>query len=491
MTKKTRLTWVDYKWWLILAACSVFLAIKVFEQVYSVFFITDAFLVKVGLILLSLLIYGISGLLIYLFARLCGGEHSRLFTVLTECFLWILIIAFFVLRFIDLLNFVETNQDLLNTAIANLHSEVLVSEKALFEGAWGLYADVLRWLFAFSGTHEIMVFYLQFILQIISVVMIFFSLCFLSGKITAYTAVFILAVSQSFRETVMLYQPEVLYFILWTAVLLLLTVYYRISAGTVMPDLRLKRIFIVFIGFFTGVIFYIDLSGILLVAAGFYLFYLVRKNWRAYIFDNIFFLLANILSFLFMLIREATIKNSIVTDDFRAWFNSLSFDLTFNILIPEENLAVLMVISMFCLALAAIYFKSGSKSLNIYAFFILLLSVVFPIFKLSTVDLNMWLIFAWAAAAGLGLQALMRLGFMVSKADKMDIEAESGEEGEESKAVVSESRYDTSTGTKYLENPLPLPPKPVRRVMTYPYSIPEDKMCYDVEVSDEDDYDLK
>ena len=48
-----------------------------------------------------------------------------------------------------------------------------------------------------------------------------------------------------------------------------------------------------------------------------------------------------------------------------------------------------------------------------------------------------------------------------------------------------------STGTKYLDNPLPLPPKPIRRLMDYPYEVSADKMFYDVEVADTDDYDIK
>lgn len=58
---------------------------------------------------------------------------------------------------------------------------------------------------------------------------------------------------------------------------------------------------------------------------------------------------------------------------------------------------------------------------------------------------------------------------------------------EEMKTVQSEK---TET-VKLIENPLPLPKKHERREMDYQYQVTEDKMKFDVEVSDGDDFDIK
>lgn len=43
--------------------------------------------------------------------------------------------------------------------------------------------------------------------------------------------------------------------------------------------------------------------------------------------------------------------------------------------------------------------------------------------------------------------------------------------------------------TRFIENPLPLPKKREHREMDYAYEVTADRMHYDVEVSDEDNFD--
>lgn len=43
---------------------------------------------------------------------------------------------------------------------------------------------------------------------------------------------------------------------------------------------------------------------------------------------------------------------------------------------------------------------------------------------------------------------------------------------------------------KYIENPLPLPKKHVKRELDYQYQVPEDKMKFDVEIPYGDDFDI-
>lgn len=47
------------------------------------------------------------------------------------------------------------------------------------------------------------------------------------------------------------------------------------------------------------------------------------------------------------------------------------------------------------------------------------------------------------------------------------------------------------TETVFIENPLPLPKKHVKKIMDYPRKIAEDKLSYDIEVDENDDYDYR
>ena len=44
--------------------------------------------------------------------------------------------------------------------------------------------------------------------------------------------------------------------------------------------------------------------------------------------------------------------------------------------------------------------------------------------------------------------------------------------------------------TKFIENPLPVPPRRERVEMNYDHLIPPEKMCYDIENPTEDYYDI-
>ena len=43
---------------------------------------------------------------------------------------------------------------------------------------------------------------------------------------------------------------------------------------------------------------------------------------------------------------------------------------------------------------------------------------------------------------------------------------------------------------EYLENPLPVPKRHVKKEMDYGFEPESDKMCYDITISEEDDFDL-
>ena len=48
-----------------------------------------------------------------------------------------------------------------------------------------------------------------------------------------------------------------------------------------------------------------------------------------------------------------------------------------------------------------------------------------------------------------------------------------------------------NTNPRYIENPLPLPKKHVAKEMDYQYTVEEKDMKYDVEVSEDDDFDIQ
>jgi len=68
-----------------------------------------------------------------------------------------------------------------------------------------------------------------------------------------------------------------------------------------------------------------------------------------------------------------------------------------------------------------------------------------------------------------------------------DLERERREMNKETKEVEE----DKVKEIEFIENPLPVPKKHVRKTMDYAFIPDESKMKYDIQVKDNDDYDLK
>lgn len=85
-------------------------------------------------------------------------------------------------------------------------------------------------------------------------------------------------------------------------------------------------------------------------------------------------------------------------------------------------------------------------------------------------------IYIWAVLAGLGLQNCIFGG-----GTKIMQEVEE----------INQQVEEAKEKPRFIENPLPLPKKHVKREMDYQYSVEDKDLNYDVEVSENDDYDLQ
>lgn len=86
-------------------------------------------------------------------------------------------------------------------------------------------------------------------------------------------------------------------------------------------------------------------------------------------------------------------------------------------------------------------------------------------------------LFVWCVLAGLGLQnCIMGDSAQVVQAKIEEINAA--------------AQVDEAEKPRFIENPLPLPKKHVKREMDYEYPVAEEDMKFDIEVDDADDFDI-
>jgi hypothetical protein len=253
-------------------------------------------------------------------------------------------------------------------------------------------------------------------------------------------------------------------------------------------------------GFIVAVVLFYDILGIMLVVTGLYLLYNTRQQISGYVSGSLLYFVGILLGFLVMLIREAIQKSNIVGENLASWFGRLTPDFNMTVEIPHEGLPLSVVMSCFACIMVVLLWRIGQNRFALFAFYVFSVSILFPMLGLATSNYMMWLAFAWAAAAGIGIQRLIQFGSGDMAIIEEDIIVDEGIRARRAMKVRKakkakkeqkgqESRYDTSTGTIYLDNPLPLPPKPVRKVMDYPHTVPESLLRYDYYVSDDDDDD--
>lgn len=101
------------------------------------------------------------------------------------------------------------------------------------------------------------------------------------------------------------------------------------------------------------------------------------------------------------------------------------------------------------------------------------------------------LLFLWSVMAGLGLKNCVLGGQAeVMQAKIQEINASVGEEAVQEIKAATEIAEKTPEKPRYIENPLPVPKKHVKREMDYDHEVPESAMHFDVEIPEEDDFEL-
>lgn len=159
------------------------------------------------------------------------------------------------------------------------------------------------------------------------------------------------------------------------------------------------------------------------------------------------------------------------------------------------------------------FFRSGKEQNYMLWFLICALAAPTPLAVLGVHAYGIFSLYIWGVLAGLGLQNCIfggKVQLMQEMIEEINSRAEDAEEPEpaqdmqgfwtaedileEPKPVSYEeltTGQETQEPPRFIENPLPLPKKHVKKEMDYQYMVPEENMRYDVEVPEDDDFDIQ
>jgi hypothetical protein len=457
------------------------------------------------------------------------------------------------------------------------------AQTSIVSGLQELYVGALSLLFAFLGNKETVVLYTQFIVQIITVVVLYVAVRLISGRMVAMAVGIVVVCSTGWAEAVTVVQPEVLLMFMWSLVLLLIALIGRViarggggSKGAVVGRMAGA----LGIGILCGGLIGLDWLGLLLLLYAFFTFThadysAIKHRWLVWLINMLLLTGGAVLGGWLIFLRETMVRDYMIINNIASWLDHLPVRLVPTLILPTEPPFVVAVYVLLA-GLSAVAFWLGNKrGFSLWMGEMLVVGVIAPSLGLFYLDRSMWITLVWAVLAGIGIQKMISAGryrtialggkaeavvgpvdddSKVDVSDKVDdsskvdagslvednskVEDNRESEGERSDIIgkkankakkgkkdkrqddgtidyeklkkfereklknkalegslkgaegtVESSRYDGSTGTKYIDNPLPLPPKPVRRVMDYPRKVAANKMYFEIEVSPDDDYD--
>ena len=363
-----------------------------------------------------------------------------------------------------------------------------------------LYLFYLSTVFSFLGNGVTSAMLFQIILQILAMSFAFRAAKKAAGRLPACVVLLSLAFSDVFVGKIAVIDPECLYLVLYLLGLLVIL-------GFIKNYLSGKSFFgglpgAVFAGALIGMLTYLELWSVTL------LFFLVglftgkrkREDKVSERILNTFMTVVSCAGSFFVVIGvDAVISNINFEQSIRIWAYPYSLirwnGFLFDVIKGDSLFWALLVLPA---AFLVFEFLRGGREQN-YTLWLFACVLFTPVLMmdLNWISYGSILLFIWSMMAGLGLKNCVLSGQAeVMRAKIQEINASAGAEAiQEIKAATEMAEKSVAAEQpekkpRYIENPLPVPKKHVKREMDYDHEVPETAMHFDIEIAEGDDFEL-
>ncbi len=432
-----------------------------------------------------------------------------------------------VCRFAAFPNPVETNPFFEISAVNTSFSSV-----PIFHWGYYLYLRLLRCLFLVVGDHLIAGIVLQIVLQFLAVILVYFAIRRIAGVIPAIFTMGFCLLAPVFIKSGLAYGPENLYFFFFGILLLIFS-----SVLKVIKQTETIKWHHYLGGFFLGIcisyMIYLDAIGIILPVACISLFRIYRQDKIKNVFLLFIIILLSVaVGLLGIWSYDALRAGTPLISQIHYWMMSY---------IPEMEGNTLQLYSPILSKLNDNLYVSSILFVGIiwgvYGFWVKKedenqrLWVLMTIFSISLsylcrgalyFDRSFFALFVIIVLAGTGLKNVLYINkneknhaeliaveipvenfnsdettVGITTSEEISCEEELPEEA--SVEVISEEiipeevpfeEFNPVKEIKFIENPLPLPKKHVKKTMDYGYEFPEEQLYFDIEISEDDDFDF-
>lgn len=369
----------------------------------------------------------------------------------------------------------------------------------LTHGAGHLYVLCISAVCSFLGNKIMSAVLFEAAIQIISLVLSYLVVRKAAGKLPACIVLIYLSFSSIYVNEMYSIAPGNLVFMLYLIGLLLIIKYVKDYC-----DNRFSKPVAVcgavLVGIVTGILVYLDIKFLVLLVFLIGLFTGKKEHKDGEPANNT--AKVSIVSFIVALVScvaalncmfgiASLYRGSSFIREGASWLQLYRQKCSFSLFysraqeMPELPVVALLVVAGSFLVFEFFRKKRENKEQN-YMLWILacILIAPTPLFSYGILPYTMISLFQWSVLAGLGLQNCIFAGQARAVQAKIEEINASVEPIEEKKPVQTEEK------PRFIENPLPLPKKHVKKEMDYQYPVADKDMKYDIEVDENDDFDL-
>lgn len=348
------------------------------------------------------------------------------------------------------------------------------------QGSVYIYCILLHGLFYFTGNNWLAGIWLQIILQIMGAFVICMGLKKLINKIPSYLVFCFILFSPVSIKCGITYSPQILYFCVFSIVFYFVSDYIKRSLYS-----EINKIFMwlyaAFCGMLIGLCIYMDISGVLVLFLWGIVPMIKRSEYSTVWIKRMIAGIAVAIVFLTLILAiDAVVSNSSIMNILGAWsilYNASGFG--FEVLINKLSTDFIIMVILACVGCFSFWRRINTERFT--PFILMAIGMVVLLFSGMTTENMSGTYLLYVLFTMLASVSITEL-FCADDIVKIRIE-----KNEEKKEV----EFDEIKQIEYIENPLPVPKKHVRKTMDYAFIPDESQMKYDIYVSDNDDYDLK
>ncbi len=364
-------------------------------------------------------------------------------------------------------------------------------------GATFFYVYLLRFLFLIVGNKWIAGIWLQMVLQILAGILLYVSVRRVVGAAAGLTLLGMMMFLPTEITRGLTYTPHVFFLVIYALAFLSVAFFldHQIHGH---KNSWSKGILIVITAACIGLTCYLDVMGLTLFVPVLFGLHVKRENgtWQKTAISVLILVVLSILFWAGCLCLDAYVCQKSFLDIFYAWLDVYRVkdqDMWFWYA-EKEQLTGLVALGF--MVFGAFSFWVSGKFQRYIVWIVMLLCVcVMEYFHIpvNNMDGKMFLLIIGGALSGVGIQEGISSRKAVDIIEKEAVgevpETEGGRKEDNTWEMASDQK-GSEPAVQLIDNPLPLPKKHVKKELNYKVQPQDEMMCFDIEVSENDDFDL-